>query len=81
MCFLRHRHGNEAFDTLNQALEFRKVIEKAKKEGFLTAAHAGEENKTKSDFGDGKILFRCLRIFFCFMNCFIRVLRWGIDRI
>lgn len=64
MCFLRHLSEDEAFKTLEMALDykdliiatgldssekghppskFERVFEMARKEGFLTVAHAGEE--------------------------------------
>lgn len=64
MCFLRHLDEESAFETLNQALDykdlivgvgldssekgnppsrFERVFAKAREEGFLTVAHAGEE--------------------------------------
>lgn len=64
MCFLRHLSEEKAFDTLENAIDykdliigvgldsselgyppsnFKNVFEKARKEGFKTVAHAGEE--------------------------------------
>jgi len=64
MCFLRHLSQEDAFNTLTEALKYKKdiiavgldsseignppskfqeVFQKAKKEGFLSVAHAGEE--------------------------------------
>lgn len=68
MCFLRHLSESDAFDTLDEALsfkhmidavgldssedghppeKFRRVFEKAIKQGWLTVAHAGEEGPPK----------------------------------
>ncbi|MFC1810953.1 adenosine deaminase [Patescibacteria group bacterium] len=68
MCFLRHLDEDSAIKTLNEALnykklitavgldsseagnppsKFQKVFELARKEGFLTVAHAGEEGPSE----------------------------------